>query len=98
MTPDCDITCTAKTLKAISHPLRLKILCTLHENELSVKDIVEASGSSQSNISQHLNYLRDKNVLTARRDANRVFYRIAKPELITIIKKMQELYCKGKAA
>jgi ArsR family transcriptional regulator len=98
MTENCDITCTAKTLKAISHPLRLKILCTLNENELSVKEIVEKSGSSQSNISQHLNYLRDKNVLSSRRDANRVFYRIAKLELIDVIKMMQELYCQDKAA
>jgi ArsR family transcriptional regulator len=98
MKQDCDITCTAKTLKAISHPLRLKILCTLNENELSVKEIVEKSGSSQSNISQHLNYLRDKNVLSSRRDANRVFYRIAKLELIDVIKMMQELYCQNEAA
>lgn len=98
MTQNCDITCTAKTLKAISHPLRLKILCTLNEEELSVKDIVKTSGSSQSNISQHLNYLRDKKILTARRDANRVFYRIAKLELIIIIKMMQDLYCRNKIA
>jgi DNA-binding transcriptional ArsR family regulator len=98
MKQDCDIACTAKTLKAISHPLRLKVLCTLNEDELSVKEIVEKSGSSQSNISQHLNYLRDKNILSARRDANRVFYRIAKLELIGVIKMMQELYCQDKAA
>jgi len=95
MAQDCDITCTAKTLKAISHPLRLQILCTLNENELSVTDIVKQSDSSQSNISQHLNFLRGKNVLTARRAGNKVFYRITKLELISIIKMLQELYCKA---
>jgi len=98
MNQNCDITCTAKTLKAISHPLRLKILCCLNDGELSVKDIVEKSGSSQSNISQHLNYLRNKGILIARRDANRVFYRIAKLDLIKVIKMMQELYCQDEAA
>ena len=98
MNQNCDITCTAKMLKAISHPLRLKILCCLNDGELSVKDIVEKSGSSQSNISQHLNYLRNKDILTARRDANRVFYRIAKLELIKVIKMMQALYCQDEAA
>jgi len=98
MNQQCDITCTAKTLKAISHPLRLKILCCLSENELSVKEILEVSGSSQSNISQHLNYMRDNNLLLARRDANRVYYRIAKIELIEIIKMMQVLYCQNEAA
>jgi len=98
MNQNCDITCTAKTLKSISHPLRLKILCCLNDGELSVKDIVEKSGSSQSNISQHLNYLRHKDILTARREANRVFYRIAKLDLIKVIKMMQELYCQNEAA
>ena len=98
MTEKCDITCTAKTLKAISHPLRLKILCCLNDGELSVKEIVEKSGAMQSNISQHLTFLRNKNILTARRDANRVFYRIAKLELIDVIKMMQALYCQHEAA
>jgi len=98
MNQKCDITCTAKTLKAISHPLRLKILCSLYNNELSVKDILKKSGSSQSNISQHLSYLRDKNLILSRRDANRVYYRIAKVELIEIIKMMQALYCQDEAA
>ena len=98
MKQKCDINCTAKTLKAISHPLRLKILCCLYKDELSVKDIVARSGSSQSNISQHLSYLRDKKLITSRRDANRVYYRIAKIELIEIIKMMQKLYCQNEAA
>jgi len=98
MNQKCDITCTAKTLKAISHPLRLKILCNLYKDELSVKDIIEKSGSSQSNVSQHLSYMRERKLITSRRDANRVYYRIAKLELIEIIKMMQKLYCQDEAA
>jgi ArsR family transcriptional regulator len=41
--------------------------------EACVQDIVEAVGTSQSNISQHLAILRDKEVLLTRKDANRVF-------------------------
>jgi ArsR family transcriptional regulator len=41
--------------------------------EVCVQDIVEAVGTSQSNISQHLAILRDKGVLLTRKDANRVF-------------------------
>jgi predicted transcriptional regulator len=44
----------------MSHPLRLKILCVLGDKEVSVQDIVENVGTSQSNISQHLAILRDK--------------------------------------
>ena len=62
----------ARALKAISHPLRLKILCFVGAQEICVQDIVDAVGTSQSNISQHLAILRDKGVLQTRKDANRV--------------------------
>ena len=41
----------ARALKAISHPLRLKILCVVGDQETCVQDIVEVVGMSQSNIS-----------------------------------------------
>ena len=44
----------SRAMKAMSHPLRLKILCVLGDREVSVQDIVESVGTSQSNISQHL--------------------------------------------
>ncbi len=53
----------ARALKAIAHPLRLKILCVVGDQEACVQDIVEAVGTSQSNISQHLAILREKGVL-----------------------------------
>jgi len=54
ITRDEDIERASRSLKAMSHPLRLKILCTLGDQELSVQDIVERVGTSQSNISQRL--------------------------------------------
>ena len=76
MTRDEDIDRASRSLKAMSHPLRLKILCTLGADEISVQDIVESVGTSQSNISQHLAILRDKGILSARKDANRVYYKV----------------------
>ena len=61
----------ARAMKAMAHPLRLKILCVLGATEVSVQDIVEAVGTSQSNISQHLAILRDKGVLRALRRIGR---------------------------
>jgi DNA-binding transcriptional ArsR family regulator len=49
-----DIEIASRSLKAMSHPLRLKILCTLGNREVCVQGIVENVGTSQSNISQHL--------------------------------------------
>ncbi|NMF90147.1 ArsR/SmtB family transcription factor [Aromatoleum petrolei] len=83
----------ARALKAIAHPLRLKILCVLGGNEVCVQDIVEAVGTSQSNISQHLAILRDKAVLQTRKDANRVYYRICDQRTLQLIALMREVFC-----
>ena len=64
----------SRSLKAISHPLRLKILCVLGDGELSVQDILTTVGTTQSNVSQHLCLLKDKGVVTSRKDANKVYY------------------------
>lgn len=90
---DQDIDRASRALKAISHPLRLKILCVLGEEEASVQDIVSKVGTSQSNISQHLTLLRDKDVLTSRRDANRVFYRVGDSRTLKLISMMQDVFC-----
>jgi len=83
----------ARALKAMSHPLRLKILCVLGNDEASVQDIVEAVGTSQSNVSQHLGILREKGVLLARKDANRVYYRVSDERTLALIGMMREVFC-----
>ncbi len=90
---DAHIGQAARALKAISHPLRLKILCVLGDQEVSVQDIVERVGTSQSNISQHLAILRDKDVLRTRKDANRVYYRVSDPRTLKLIGMMREVFC-----
>ena len=80
-------------MKAIAHPLRLKILCVLGEQEVNVQEIVDAVGTSQSNISQHLGVLRDKGIVNWRKDGNRVFYKVADGRTLTLIGMMREVYC-----
>ncbi|MFO8155900.1 MAG: ArsR/SmtB family transcription factor [Pseudomonadota bacterium] len=93
ITRDEDIDRAARSLKAMSHPLRLKILCTLGGNEVSVQDIVDKVGTSQSNISQHLAILRDKGILATRKDANRVYYRVGDNRTLRLIGMMREVFC-----
>ena len=88
-----DIEVAARSLKAMSHPLRLKILCTLGNREVCVQGIVENVGTSQSNISQHLAILRDKGILSSRKDANKVFYRVGDERTLRLIGLMQEVFC-----
>ena len=90
---DEDPTMTANALKAMAHPLRWKILCTLGERELSVGEIVTQTGTSQSNISQHLEQLRNKNIVTSRKEANRIYYRIRNGKLLELIGTMRSVLC-----
>jgi ArsR family transcriptional regulator len=83
----------ARALKGIAHPLRLKILCVICDREVCVQEIVDQVGTSQSNISQHLAILREKNVLMTRKDANRVFYRVGDKRTLQLVGMMREVFC-----
>jgi len=94
ITNEEDIHLASRSLKAMAHPLRLKILCILgSSSEVSVQDIVEQVGTSQSNISQHLSILRDKGILASRKDANKVYYRISDPKILQLIGSLREAFC-----
>ncbi|MFU8837653.1 MAG: ArsR/SmtB family transcription factor [Thiohalomonadaceae bacterium] len=93
MSKDEDIDRASRSLKAMSHPLRLKILCTLGDQEISVQDIVDRVGTSQSNISQHLAILRDKGILSSRKDANRVYYKVVDSRTLQLIGMMRNVFC-----
>ena len=90
---DADITRAARCLKAMSHPLRLKILCVLGNESISVQEIVEQVGTSQSNISQHLAILREKDLLGFKKEANRVYYFIDDERMLKLISMMREIFC-----
>jgi len=75
----------ADMLKAMGHPLRLKIVMFLEGGEQNVGAIAEAIGASQSATSQHLNIMKMKGILASRRDSTTVLYSVAKPEVFKMI-------------
>ena len=83
----------SEAMQAMAHPLRLKILCLISNQELSVLEIVEAVGTSQSNVSQHLAVLRDHAIIESRKEANKVFYRIPDPRILKMISLTREIFC-----
>jgi len=83
----------SEAMQAMAHPLRLKILCLVNNQELSVLEIVDAVGTTQSNISQHLAVLRDHGILHSRKEANKVFYRIEDPRVLKMISLTREIFC-----
>ena len=87
------IRAASAAMQAMAHPLRLKILCLVGNQELPVLEIVEAVGTTQSNISQHLAVLRDTRILAARKEANKVFYRIVDPRVLEMIALTRRIFC-----
>jgi DNA-binding transcriptional ArsR family regulator len=74
----------AARFKALADEGRLALLSTLQGGEKSVGELAEATGRSQPNVSQHLASLTHAGLVEARRDGNRVFYRIADPTVMRI--------------
>ena len=81
----------AGRLKLMSHPERLMMLCRMDEGEVSVNELVELSGLSQSAVSQHLALLREENVVTIRGEAQTRYYRLTDPIVSNIIRTLCEL-------
>jgi ArsR family transcriptional regulator len=75
----------AEVLKAVAHPIRLKIVDLLQDEEMCVSDIVKAVGGKQSITSQQLNMMKDKGVLGCRREGARVYYRIEDKNVIKLL-------------
>lgn len=64
----------AARLKIMSHPERLMMLCRMDEGEVSVTELGELTGLSQSSVSQHLAMLREEGVVAIRGEAQTRFY------------------------
>src|SRR5574340_502772 len=72
----------AEICKTLANPKRLEIIASLKEGELSVGELVERLGISKANVSQHLAVLRQRKVVTSRRDGVNIFYRINNPKIV----------------
>ena len=72
----------ADLLKALSHPKRLEIVHLLRDQELSVSEIQEMLGLSQSNLSQHLMVLRSVGVVITKRNGKQIYYSLAHKNFI----------------
>jgi ArsR family transcriptional regulator, virulence genes transcriptional regulator len=83
----------SSVLKSLSHPIRLKVLCHIMEEEKSVNDLTEFCKISQSAMSQFLGRMKEEGVLTSRRDAQRILYSLADTKLRKLLHALKEIYC-----
>ncbi len=80
-------------LKAISHPLRLRIAETLEkQEEVKVGDIAGVCGENQPLVSQHLTQMRRAGIVSTRRKGTQVFYRLANENFKKILGCLRDDY------
>ena len=75
----------AARLKMMSHPERLLMLCRMDEGEVSVTELVELAGLSQSSVSQHLAMLREEGIVSTRGEAQTRYYSLKDVQVRSII-------------
>lgn len=82
-----ELTRVAPVLRAISHPVRMRILDYLRRAgpERTVSEIERACGVSQAVVSQQLRILRDQRVLSCRRQGNHVYYFVTAPHVLGVL-------------
>lgn len=83
----------SRLLKSIANAQRLRILCLLAAGERNVGELNELLDLSQSALSQHLARLRDDGLVTTRREAQTIHYRLAEGPVRQIIKTLYGIYC-----
>ena len=84
----------ANLLKAMSNECRLLVLCHLADRgELSVGQLVDRIGLSQSALSQHLTRLREEGLVATRKEAQTVFYRVGDARAGQVLALLYDLFC-----
>jgi DNA-binding transcriptional ArsR family regulator len=83
----------AGLLKMLANEKRLMILCALINGELSVSDLNAQVPLSQSALSQHLAALREAELVSTRRDSQKIYYRLNGDAAVRIIEVLQSIYC-----
>jgi len=86
---DAAIEMIARRFKVLSDPLRLKLLIAIEEGEKNVSELIEATGSSQTNVSRQLQLLASAGLVSRRKEGQSAFYSIADREVFA----MCELVC-----
>ena len=81
-------------LKLLANEHRLQILCQLASHgEMTVNALCAAIGLSQSACSQHLARLRDDGLVAFRRESQTLYYRVADPKALRLLKTLRQVFC-----
>lgn len=77
-------------LKALGHPVRLKMAVGLLNHECNVNRIVKALNLPQSTVSQHLGVLKSRGIVKIRKEGVKTCYRIEDKRVLELLKALKE--------
>lgn len=83
----------ADLMKALSNPGRLRILCALVPGRMSVGQLEQALGASQSYVSGQLLRLRNEGLVNCKREGRSQLYSLADPRVRPILERIYEVFC-----
>lgn len=82
----------ASIFHALAHSTRIAIVEELRDGEVSARVLQERLGIEQANLSQHLAILRSRQIVTARKEGNQVFYSLRSKVLVKILDLMRQYF------
>jgi len=80
-------------MRLLSSEKRLMILCRLAEGEKSVGELAELLDMRQASLSQQLALLRQKDIVETRRDAQTIYYKVAREDVQGLLEFLHNNYC-----
>ncbi|WP_185960740.1 ArsR/SmtB family transcription factor [Aliidiomarina halalkaliphila] len=80
-------------LKSLANSHRLMILCHLVKGEMSVGELEQKVGLSQSSLSQHLAKLREQKIVSYRKTGTTVWYRVDDKHALQMLETLHSIYC-----
>jgi len=77
--------------KVVHHPVRLAVLHALGEGEKAVAELLERTDVSKANLSQHMKVLKNKGLVSARREGQNVYYSLKYPKILRALDTMHDV-------
>jgi DNA-binding transcriptional ArsR family regulator len=77
----------AGRLRVLAQPIRVRLIDELMAGTRTVREIADALGTTQQNISHHLGLLHQAGILTRRREGTRVRYELSDPFVIELFER-----------
>ncbi len=82
----------AEYFKALGHPIRIRVLELLRDGERSVSDLQTALELEGSTVSQQLAVLRNRQIVTGRKEGTSVYYRVTEPLVFNLLDTVRAIF------